>query len=96
MSVPHEYIPKYLDEPARFLVWTYPQALCLGAPVFWGIMTKSMMLGLLGSLLIAYALRRFKSVIPGGCFMSFIYWHLPYSKRSYRFMPPSHIREYLS
>ncbi len=86
------YVPKYLDEPPKFLVWTYPQLMMVGGPFVMGLIFKHILLGLIGCVVMGYGLRKLQQTFKGTHFMSVLYWHLPHTTR---FLPPSHIREFL-
>ncbi len=88
------YVPKYLDEPPKFLAWTYPQLLVVTGPFIFGLVFKQIFLGLLGSVLVCVMARKLKTLLEGSCILSALYWYLP-STRTFKTLPPSYIREYL-
>jgi conjugal transfer pilus assembly protein TraL len=88
------YVPKYLDEPPKFLLWTYPQFVCLCAPFLLGLMIKQMLWGLLVSVILMWVLRQCKQMFKDVNVMSLLYWHLPHQK-IFQNLPQSYIREYL-
>lgn len=92
-------IPRFLDHPTLFPIWTKGETLCVSIPMLllWFIFkdAKGVLLGaMLGVTLFKY-FRGFKSkngehVLPRLC-----YWYFPKEISMVKMFPPSHIREYV-
>jgi len=95
MSVqPDYYLPKHLDTPERFLFWSIEEAVAMIVPFMFGMMINQAFWGLVCSLLGFWGARKLKQQ-GDNIINQLVYWHFPHSKSLYRWLPPSHIREYL-
>lgn len=88
------YIPKFLDEPERFLFWTLDEALALVAPMILGVIVGHTIIGLSIGLVAMLVLRKLKSSGGSKVIKSWLYWHLPSNLIRTKGTPPSYIREY--
>ncbi len=87
------YVPKYLDEPPRILMWTHAEAAILLGPFMLGIVFSFIMLGIIGSVAMGLSLKKLQKSFEGSCILSAAYWYFPQNKL--KTLPPTYIREYL-
>lgn len=89
------YLPRYLDEPKRFILWTWDELFALGLPlgIFW-LLTSQLLIALFAGLSAYLALKKLKGRQGTSFIKTLIYWYLPPLFRL-RFTPPSFIRCYL-
>ena len=93
-------IPRYLDEPELFPIWTKGETVLSLAPVLIGFLLGQGMGLLIGSAIGMTLLKLFKNFkLKNGpyAFFSACYWYLPRRFLVYNLysaLPPSHIREY--
>lgn len=93
MSDQDTYIPQYLDEPERFLVFTPDELIGVVVPLAIGTIVANFAYGLVGGLLVFFGLRKLKQ---GGGLNRLLwigYWHLPADVTRLKATPPSHLRE---
>lgn len=88
------YIPQYLDEPTRFLLWTMDETLAFFIPLFISLMMNHTGLGLGVGLVGLIGLKKFKSKI-GVAYKRWLYWYVPAKALRMQGTPSSVIREYL-
>lgn len=88
------YIPRYLDEPARFLVWTIDEAMAFFMPLFLGLLLNHIVFSLAGSAACIISLKKFKTW-AGRYYRRWLYWHLPDKLNGLKNTPSSSVREYV-
>lgn len=89
------YIPQYLDEKDRILIFTPLEALMLVICLVLGVATKHLFLFVFVAGLIFYLLRKADQASMSKRLKENIYWHMPSCFSNLKAMGPSHIREYL-
>ena len=95
MDLDKYYIPKTLDNPARFLFFTADECAVLFLPIFLGLMTGAMFLGI-GAGVGGYSLyKKYKGANKGNVMTNLKYWYLPSSLFKFKFTASSHNRFYL-
>ncbi|NNM59382.1 MAG: type IV conjugative transfer system protein TraL [Legionellales bacterium] len=94
MSESQLYIPRNLDEPARFLIWTMDEAMALFLPIFVGVFFNHALLGLALGAASNIGIKKFKSYI-GAHYKRWLYWYFPSELNLLKSTPSSTIREYV-
>lgn len=84
----------HLDDPNRILIFTIDEAIVLIGGFMVGLLLSNLLL-MVFSIGACLLIRIFKKRIGVGAYQAFAYWYLPYSKKAYKALPPSHIREWL-
>ncbi|WP_062095430.1 MULTISPECIES: type IV conjugative transfer system protein TraL [unclassified Caulobacter] len=87
------YIPQYLDEPERFLIFTPDELIAVVIPLAICTVVLNFAYGLGLSAIIFIALRKMKQ---GGGLQRLLwigYWLLPADVTRLKATPPSHLRE---
>lgn len=84
----------HLDDPNRILIFTIDEAFIIFGGFLTGVFFTNLLLIAL-SVMACLLIRLFKKRIGVGAYRAFSYWYLPYSKKSYKALPPSHIKEWL-
>jgi len=92
MNEQHYQIPRYLDEPFRFIVFTMDELVMLLTPFLGGLLLfDAVITGLCIGVGGVYCLKKLKGD-QGQCFvLTLLYWHLPGMLR-FRVTPASHQR----
>lgn len=85
------YIPRRLDDPAKFLFWEYDVAAIAGFGVFVGIYGGMLVPGLVLGLGGAAGWSKVKSGKHRGIAVHVMYWFTGYPKM--KELPPSHLKE---
>lgn len=85
----------HLDKPARFLLFTFDEFLCLGAPTFTGMVMQWFVTGFLMGLGFYFGLRFLKKQFPHGNLRKILYWYLPNGHKAFRIKVPSYVREWI-
>ena len=67
---PHEYVPRRLDAPAKFLLWDFDLVASGIAGLAFGIIVNSLLMGAIASYAAIWAYSRLKSVIPDTDFIT--------------------------
>lgn len=89
------YIPRYLDEPMRIILWTWDELLVFGIPlaaIYW--LSNQLLIGIFVGLAALFGLKKLKGDQGHYFIKSFAYWHLP-EIICLRRTPASYIREYI-
>ena len=89
------YIPKTLDDPARFLFFTMDECAVLFLPMFVGLMAGAMFLGLGGGIFSYYLYKKYKGLNRGNVMTNIKYWYLPSRLFRFKFTASSYNRFYL-
>lgn len=84
----------HLDDPNRILIFTIDEAIIVIGGFLVGLALSNLLL-IFGSAGCCILIRIFKKRIGVGAYRAFAYWYLPYSKKAYKVLPPSFIREWL-
>ncbi|MBN9289484.1 MAG: type IV conjugative transfer system protein TraL [Gammaproteobacteria bacterium 39-13] len=91
------YLPRYLDEPERMIIWTAPEFMWISVCSLGGLLVKQavgMLVGLIFSLVILKLLNNVKNKY-GKRFLSFwCYRNFPPINKIGKIFPPSHIRKW--
>jgi conjugal transfer pilus assembly protein TraL len=96
MNNDHYYIPKYLDEPPRWLFWTMDEAIVLIAPLLLGLIVfNRLILGFVLGVILMVILKKLKGSRGPHFLLSHFYWYFPFNDKYLKATPPSYIREYL-
>ena len=77
---PHEYVPRRLDPPAKFLLWDFDL-------VAFGIIVNSLLMGAVASYAAIWAYSRLKQKRHLGYGLHYLYWQFPF--RTFKRTPPS-------
>jgi len=87
------YVPQYLDEPERFLVFTADELVAVVGPLAICTVLLNFAVGLAISGCAFVALRKLKQ--GGGLhrLLWILYWHAPADVLRLKGAPPSHLRE---
>lgn len=87
------YIPQYLDEPERFLIFTPDELVAVVAPLALCTVLLNFAVGLVCALAAFFGLRKLKQ--GGGLhrLLWTLYWHAPTDVLRLKGSPPSHLRE---
>jgi type IV conjugative transfer system protein TraL len=94
-------IPRYLDEPELFPIWTLGESALLLFPTFGGYFLfrgMGLLIGLVLGLSFLKIFKNFKLKYGRYWFLQRCYWYLPrrfWVYNLYQRLPASHIREYL-
>ena len=84
---PHEYVPRRLDAPAKFLLWDFDLvASCITGLAF-GIIVNSLLMGAIASYAAIWAYSRLKQKRHPGYGLHYLYWQFPF--RTFKRTPPS-------
>ncbi|MFN7097091.1 MAG: type IV conjugative transfer system protein TraL [Gammaproteobacteria bacterium] len=89
------YIPQYLDEPERILLWTVDEALAFIVPFMVGLLVGYQTTGLVLGAISMIAIKKFKSHQGQAHYRRWLYWYFPSRLANVKATPPSEIREYL-
>ena len=89
------YIPRYLDEPMRIILWTWDEVSIFILPMFlFYELTNQLLVGIVMGLLGFVGLKKLKGDQGHYFLRHLMYWHLPTIVR-FKKTPPSFIREYI-
>jgi len=87
-------LPRYLDEPERFLCWTVDEAMVMLMPMVLGLLFHHSGLGLIVGLVSFASYHHTKNCTQGFYTVKgFFYWHGLLRSRRWRALPPSWVRE---
>ncbi len=89
------YIPRYLDEPERWLFWTIDEAMVLLLPIIVALNAGYLMLGMVVSGLSYVAWMKLKRNGHINTVRFAIYWFYPSTIMRLKHTPPSNIIFYL-
>lgn len=89
------YLPSYLDEPERFLIWTMDEALVLLLPLLIGVMVSFYGTGIIASIVAVTIYSRTKERIGKNLLPGVLYWYFPAAVSRFKATPPSYIKEYV-
>ncbi len=87
-------IPRRLDDPERWLFWTFDEAAALLGPAVLGLAANQFVTGLLAGLAGWWLLRRVKRSGGANIARYALYWFLPDFVLRLKGTPPSHVRRY--
>jgi type IV conjugative transfer system protein TraL len=94
-------IPRYLDEPELFPIWTKGESVLVLAPVLFGYLLwrgMGLLVGLVIGVTLLKSAKNFTLKHGRHWFLRLCYWYLPRRflvYNLYRALPSSHIREYI-
>ena len=88
-------IPRRLDDPERWLFWTFDEAAALLGPAVLGLAANRFVMGLVAGIAGWMLLRRVKRGGGANIALYALYWFLPAFVLRLRGTPPSHVRRYL-
>lgn len=87
-------LPRYLDEPERFLCWTVDEAIVMVLPMVLGLLWHVSGTGLFLGFMAFFAYQHIKNRTEGFFTLyGFCYWHLPNGLTPWRLLAPSWVRE---
>ena len=84
----------YLDEPVKFLLWTFPEIISFVIPLFTCLFLGSLIMGCLIGLLLFFLYRFIRQKVGHGGVKAFLYWYLPTPTSS--ICMPSYQREWIA
>ena len=92
-------IPRFLDHPMLFPIWTKGETICVMLPVLllWFTFkdaTGVLLGGVIGTTIFKY-FRQFKAEYGEYILPRLFYWYFPTELSRIKAFPPSHIREYI-
>jgi len=87
------YVPRHLDDPPKFLLWSLDEAMVLLVPFIIGVLLSQVVIGMVLGVLSMLMVRRLKSKEGSNILFSLLYWHFPINRFSHT--PPSYIRTYI-
>jgi conjugal transfer pilus assembly protein TraL len=93
MSNDKTYIPKTLDDPARWLFWTLDEVVIFLIPFVVGILSSHVLLSIVIGALGIMGLKRLKGREGQYVILQAVYWYLPFLKL--QSTPASMIREWV-
>lgn len=86
-------IPVHIDEPAQFLMWYLDEVIAMSTSFMVGIITNHLTYGIIGSVIIAKAYRRFRDGHQTNFLQHWLYWRGFYPSNAYS-MPNPFIRKW--
>ena len=89
------YIPKHLDEPAKFVFWTIDEAIIMLVPMIMGIVQSYTITGIFLGLGFMVLWKRMKGRDQSNLLMYGGYWHLPSMLYNLKFTPKSFYRFFI-
>src|SRR3982750_437244 len=101
MDAAELHIPRYLDEPELFPIWTLGESVLLLGPTFGGYFMfkgSGLLIGLVCGVTLLKILKNFSLKHGRHWMLGKAYWYLPRRflvYNLYQALPASHIREYL-
>ena len=87
-------VPRRLDDPERWLFWTFDEAGVLLGPAVLGLAANAFVTGLVAGGCAWWALRRVKRGGGANIALYALYWFLPEFVLRLQRTPPSHVRRY--
>jgi conjugal transfer pilus assembly protein TraL len=88
------YIPKTLDNPRRFMFWSFNQYIIFMMPFGFGVVTHFLFTGLATGIFLAWAFGRLSSGQARGFMIHLLYWFTPLGD-SFKVIPPSSKRHFI-
>ena len=88
-------IPRFLDEPTRYLGMTGVEATAVWAPFLTCLFLDSILLGLFLALVGFIVAKNASGKFEKGGVQGFLYWHLPSQVLRFKRIPTSHQREWV-
>ncbi len=85
----------HLAKPARFLFFTLDEFLCLGVPIFVGMVAQWITTGFLVGLSFYFGIKALKKQFPHGNLRKILYWYLPNGHKAFQIPIPSYVREWI-
>lgn len=95
MSQEKFYIPKHLDDPAKFLLWQIDEAVAFILPLFFGFMIGKGLISLFVAIICFHCWRRVKGVGGKNLIRSLIFWYYPKSILGLKATPESRTRNFI-
>ena len=89
------YIPKTLDAPKRWLIFTMDELGVIIAPLMIGVLFDQMFLGMVFGIIGYFVWRKYKGLNKGNMMTYMRYWYLPNYLNRYKVTAKSHNRVYL-
>jgi type IV conjugative transfer system protein TraL len=87
-------LPRYLDEPERFLCWTVDEVVVMFLPMVLGLIWHVSGIGLLVGFMAFAVYQLVKNRTQGFLMLyGFCYWHVPHGLTPWRLLAPSWVRE---
>lgn len=87
-------LPRYLNEPERFLLWTLDEVVMFLIPLLLGLFLEKSGLGLIGGLVVFFLYGRLKEKTDHFFHVrGWVYWQWPYRLAVSPQWPPAWIRE---
>ena len=87
------YLLNHLDEPVRFLFFTFSEFIVLLIPFMFGLFMDRMMFGLITGIVLYQLLRLIGKSFGGATLRQIAYWFLPTAKNMMQLNIPTCIRE---
>lgn len=89
------FIPEFLNEPEKFIRWTVGELCVFLGPLFVIGFFFSWILGFILGCILYKALKTLTAGPYGNLFAAADYWFMPFSRRRYKAIAPSHIKEWV-
>lgn len=86
------YIPKHLDEPAKFLFFTIDELIALVVPLLIGLFSDQLIIGMIMGIGMMYALKKLKGEEGHYYLFHLLYWYMPQFMQL-KATPNSYIRD---
>jgi type IV conjugative transfer system protein TraL len=93
---PRHKLFNHLDQPPRFLLWTFSEAFVLLAPWLLGVALNQGVLGILMSVVSFWGMRAWERHFGQNSLKGILYWYFPHNGKKLKITPPSSVREYLA
>lgn len=91
------YLPRYLDEPERMIIWTAPEFVWISICSMMGLIIKQavgLLVGLLFALLVLKVVNNFKHKHGKKFLVFWCYWHFPPLNKCSKLFPASYVRKW--
>jgi type IV conjugative transfer system protein TraL len=91
------FLPRYLDEPERLIIWTPKEFALIAVLAIVGLQMKQaigMLIGFLLAMGILKILNGFKLKYGKNFLQFWCYWNFPPISKNSKIFPPSHIRKW--
>lgn len=88
-------IPGFLNEPEKFIRWTFGELSVFLGPLLVVGFFFSWVLGLVLAVTLYKCLKLLTQGPYGDLFHALDYWFMPFSRRRYKAIAPSHIKEWV-
>lgn len=84
-------IEQRLDEPGRFLIFGFDDAMCFLVPAMIGFLARALIEGAICGLIVYFIWRKLKGESGIARLKAAVYWYAPFQASPFRAFPPSHV-----